>query len=232
MWTPRARGSILDAGRMERSSVTHSRDEAERLVNELFGVPEGTPFIQEGPNRVPENPNASPEWMSKPTLANLQAALKATSTITDLFKLANDDTFKASVATLPPDSVKALRAVYHDHRTFVDGKVKLESFDGQVVNIVGIDWWHSDQYDADGVSLHIRSEREPEKKVKALTSSAPVVTFANRLRDVPTEAKPLRVMLSLVPVRDPERAARGQKIWSVKQMPPAREMGSDGNVPF
>jgi hypothetical protein len=39
-------------------------------------------------------------------------------------------------------------------------------------------------------------------------------------------------MFSLIPVRDPERAAKGQKMWSVKQMPPAREHGADGNVPF
>lgn len=209
-------------------------DEAGAFVNRLYGMPEGASFTGRI-IRVSDTPDAgkqSAAWLTKPTLANLSGALRATSTITDLFKLANDDEFKASVARLPSEEVKQLRTVYNEHRTDVDGKVKLESFDGQVVNIVGIDWWHSDAYDNDGVSLHIRTEREPDKKVKALTSSAPVVTFANRLRDVPSEAKPLRVMLTLVPVRDPERAARGQKIWQVKQMPPAREHGADGNVPF
>lgn len=209
-------------------------DEAEAFVNRLYGASARMP-THGRIIRVSDTPEAGKKpaaWLTNPTLANLSVALRGTSTITDLFKLANDDEFKASVARLAPEDVKTLRATYNDHRTNVDGKVKLESFDGQVVNIVGIDWWHSDAYDNDGVSLHIRTEREPDKKVKALTSSAPVVTFANRLRDVPSEAKPLRVMLTLVPVRDAERAARGQKIWQIKQMPPAREHGTDGNVPF
>ena len=210
--------------------------ESAELINRLYGVPEGTPFDQGRVIRVTETPAgkpaSTPAWMSgKPTLVNLTDALRASTTVTDLYKLANDDTFKDAVASLKPEEVKTLRDAYKTFQTSLDGKVKLDTFDGQVINLVGIDWWHSDAYDADGVSLHIRTEREPEKLTKALTSSAPVVTFCNRLRELPSESKPLRVMLSLVPVRDPERAARGQKIWQVKQMPPARGQ-SDGSVPF
>lgn len=208
-------------------------DEDEAFVNRLYGVPHGAPIRpQEGRNRVTEQ-QPTPKWLTeKPSLANLSDALRACSNITDLFKLANDDTFKAAVATLKPDDVKTLRATYNDQRVTVDGKVKLEQFEGQVINVVGVSWWHSDAYDNDGVSLEIRTEREPDKKYKALTSSAPIVTFCNRLRDLPSAQKPLRIMLTKVPVRDPERAARGQQMWSVKQMPPAREHGADGNVPF
>jgi hypothetical protein len=184
---------------------------------------------------VPESKDklsdAFPEWVVTPNLDTLTRALTSQTTMTELFKLANDDDFKAAVATLSDANVKALRASYNDMRTRLDGKVKLETYDGQVVNLVGIDWWHSDSYDNDGVSLHLRSEREPDKKVKCMTSSAPVVTFCNRLRDLPSEQKPLRIVMSLVPVRDPERAAKGQKIWQVKQMPPARGQ-TDSNVPF
>jgi hypothetical protein len=212
----------------------------ETLVNRLYGVPDWFPFDTGRVIRVTDQPNdagAQPAtktdaWLLKPTLATLSAALRANKTITDLFKLANDDEFKLSVARIGSEDVKSLRLVYKEMQTSLDGKVRLETFDGQVVNIVGIDWWHSDAYDNDGVSLHIRSEREPDTKVKALTSSAPVVTFCNRLRELPTESKPIRVMLSLQPVRDAERAARGQKIWSVKLMPPARGQGVDGSVPF
>jgi hypothetical protein len=202
------------------------------FINNLYGVPESTPIPQGRVIRVTESKPSAPAWLTKPTIDNMSAALRATSTITDLFKLANDDEFKLSVARLTPDETKTLRTVYKEMQTSLDGKVKLESFDGQVVNIVGIDWWHSDTYDNDGVSLHIRSEREPDKKVKCLTSSAPVVTFANRLRDLPTEQKPLRVFLALAPVRDAERAAKGQKMWSIKAMPPARGHDGNGNVPF
>jgi hypothetical protein len=152
--------------------------------------------------------------------------------MTDLFKLANDDEFKTAVAGLSEPDKKALRATYQELRQQLEGKVKLEQFDGQVINVIGIGWWHSDAYDNDGVTLDIRTEREPEKPYRALTSSAAVVTFFNRLRELPTEKKPLRVVLALVPVRDPERAARGQKQWTVKQMPPARGQSADGNVPF
>jgi hypothetical protein len=162
----------------------------------------------------------------------MSAALTASTTMTDLFKLANDDEFKLAVASLNEPDKKSLRATYQGLREKLDGKAKLDQFDGQVVNLVGIDWWHSDAYDNDGVSLHIRTESEPDKLYKALTSSAAVVTFCNRLRELPTDAKPLRVILAKIPVRDAERAARGQMQWSVKQMPPARGQASDGGVPF
>jgi hypothetical protein len=184
---------------------------------------------------VPESkpkPDAFTDWSVTPTLATLTGALQTSSTMTDLFKLANDDVFKDAVATLPESDKKVLRATYHDMREKLDGKAKLDAFDGQVVNLVGIDWWHSDTYDNDGVSLHIRVERDPEKLYKSLTSSAAIVTFCNRLRELPTERKPLRVVINKIPVRDPERAARGQTQWQIKQMPPARGQSSDGNVPF
>lgn len=176
--------------------------------------------------------DAFPKWAVSPTFANMDAALRESSNMTDLFKLANDDEFKAAVATLSDSDKKSLRTTYGELRERLDGKVKLEQFDGQVVNLVGIDWWHSEAYDNDGVSLHIRTEREPEKLYKALTSSAAVVTFCNRLRDLPSDRKPLRIVLSKVPVRDPARAALGQMQWSIKQMPPARGQSADGGVPF
>lgn len=180
-----------------------------------------------------------PDWSVTPTLATLSDALRATTTITELFKLGSDDVFRDAVATLKAADQTSLRAVYNEMRTNLDGKVRLDQFDGQVVNIVGIDWWHSDRFTdesrgqtGDGVSLHLRTEREPDKTVKTMTSSAPIVNFCNRIRVPPTVDRPLRVFLQLVPVRDPERAAKGQKMWSIKQMPAVRVPGADGNVPF
>lgn len=176
-----------------------------------------------------------PAWVTEPSLANMNAALKASATVTDLFKLAASEDFKLSVSALKPDEQKVLRATYKEVQTALDGKVRLDTYDGQVVLIVGADWWHSDQYDADGVTLHIRAEREPDKLVKVLTSSAPVVRFAkrfaNQLREVPSEAHPVRAFVQLVPVRDPARAKLGHKIWSIKSLPPARQ-ASEGGVPF
>lgn len=183
-------------------------------------------------------PDAFPDWVLNPSLASLTAALRAAPNMGELFKLANDDEFKTAVATLTPDAVKTLRGTYKEMQGNLDGKVRLDQFDGQIVNVVGIDWWHSDRFTdesrgqtGDGVSLHIRTEREPDKLVKAMTSSAPIVNFCNRLRIPPTEASPLRVFLSLVPVRDPERAAKGQQMWSIKTMPKPHATGVD-NVPF
>jgi hypothetical protein len=190
---------------------------------------------------VPESkklPDAFPAWALETNLDTMSAALKASPSLTELFKLANDDEFKSAVYTLSAKDQTALRATYQEMRTRLDDKVKLESFDGQIVNIVGIDWWHSDRFTdeskgqtGDGVSLHLRTERDPETTVKAMTSSAPIVNFCNRLRLPPSVDRPLRVYLNLVPVRDPERAARGQKMWSIKQMPTPRSQSAD-NVPF
>lgn len=171
------------------------------------------------------------EWADKPTLANMTAALKAATTVTDLYKLAASEDFRLSVSALKADDQKALREVYKATQTDLDGKVRLDTFNGQVLLLVGVDWWHSDAFDNDGVTLHIRPERDPQRLAKALTSSAPVVRFCNGLREVPTEQKPVRILVQLVPVRDPERAKKGHTIWSVKPLPPAREL-SEGGAPF
>lgn len=176
-------------------------------------------------NRVPDAKNVDAAYL------RLSEQLNACGTVTDLFRLASSDQFKADAARLTPEDLKSLRGVYHAKQTDLDGKVKLETFDGQIVQIVGVDWWHSDQYDLDGVSLHIRPEREPTRKYKALTSSAPVVTFINRLREIPTDKAPVRVLLALAPVTDPERAAKGQKRWTVKRLPMPTDTASDGS-PF
>jgi hypothetical protein len=181
--------------------------------------------------------DAFPKWAVTPTLANMREALIEAPSLSELFKLANDPDFQSAVATLNDADKASLRGLYSERRDALDVKVKLETFDGQVINVVGIDWWHSDRFvdeskgqTGDGVTLHVRTA--PDKLVKVLTSSSPVVRFCNRLRDLPSEAKPVRVFVELVPVRDPARAARGQMMWSIKQMPPERKPTTDGNVPF
>lgn len=167
----------------------------------------------------------------------MSKALEASPTLAELFKLANDPAFKDAVAGLSESDVKTLRTVYQARRDVLDVKVPLETFDGQVIRIVAIDWWHSDRFvdetkgqTGDGVTLHVR--QTPDKLVKCLTSSAPVLRFCNRLQELPSESKPVRAFVELIPVRDPARAARGQKMWSIKQMPPERTVSRDGNVPF
>lgn len=169
-------------------------------------------------------------------LARLMSQLKAQTNTTDLFRLATSDEFKGEAAALPPADLKALRDAYNALRTDMDGKVRLDTFEGQIVYLVGIDWWHSDnsfgrdREGTDGVTLHIKPENS-DKVYRALTSSAPVVQFANGLREPPSEKEPLRVMLNLVPVADRKRAAEGQKKWQIKRLAMPRERNVDG-APF
>lgn len=161
----------------------------------------------------------------------LATQLREQNTVTDLFKLAASDEFKLAASGLEPADLKRLRDLYNETRADLDGKVKLDTFDGQVVNIVNVEWWHSDGFDADGVTLTIRPEREPDKKYRALTSSMAVVQFANSLKEVPTEKAPVRVMLQLVPVTDTKRAAQGHKKWSIKRLAHVQTRNEQG-TPF
>jgi hypothetical protein len=160
-----------------------------------------------------------PETQTKPALASLVEHLKACETVTDLFKLANSDAFKSQAHALAADDLKTLRDEYRTMQTTLDGKVKLAAFDGQTLRIVNVEWWHSETWDNEGVTLHFRPESDPTHKYKALTSSVVIVRFCGKLADVPTEDAPIRVQIRLVPVRDPARAAKGQTIFSIKRLP-------------
>ena len=167
------------------------------------------------------------------TLTALTKRLDGMETVTDLFKLANSDEFKTAAHSLTPAELKALRDSYRDRQTRLDGKVKLDVFDGQVLQIIDLEYWHSDQYDNDGVTLKFHPETDLSKTYKALTSSAPIVRFANQFDTPPTAANPARVLVALKPVSDPERAAKGQKVWTIKRLSSPQHVG-DGSegLPF
>src|SRR5215471_1557660 len=159
----------------------------------------------------------------------LAQALREQTNVSDLFKLAGSDDFKLDAQKLTPPEIKELRSLYHTLQTQLDGKVKLEMFDGQVLLITDIQWWHSDDWDNDGVTIRFHPERDAEKTYKSLTSSARIVGFCGKLRDVPSEQDPVRVVVNLQPVRDKERAAQGQKQWDIRQLPmPRKHTNTDG----
>ena len=170
----------------------------------------------------------------------LKGQLRACKTVTDLFKLANSDDFKASAAKLNPNELRELRAEYRSMQTSLDGKVKLDMFDGQIVHIADIDYWKTDRFvdeargqTGDGVTLTIYPENDPDKRYRALTSSAIIVRFAANVDVPPTRENPIRALLTLVPVKDPERAAKGQKMWKIKRLAPAHKPGDGSeNSPF
>jgi hypothetical protein len=155
---------------------------------------------------------------------DLADKLAACATVTELFKLASSDAWHEAVRRLDPDALDALRGVYKQRQTTLDGKVRLAEFDGQTLRLVGVDWWHSDQFDqgpteGEGVTLIFRPETDLNKRYKAVTSAVTIVRFCNRLPDVPTEDHPLRVQVKQVPVSDPDRAAKGQRMWTIKRLP-------------
>jgi len=193
-------------------------DELATFIDALYRPTD--PTRQKGFFPVAEKPS---------NLDTLAQQLDACTTVTDLFKLASSDAFRAGAATLNESEVKTLRGVYHARQQSLDGAIKMDQLDGQTVNVVSIDWWQSDY--GDGVTLTVHPEREPDKTYKTRTSSAPVVNFARRLRETPTEKAPVRALFQLVPVSDPERAKLGQKRWNVRRLPPAAQ-GLEGGVPF
>ena len=166
---------------------------------------------------------------SETNLNVLAAQLDGCATVTDLFKLASSDAFRAGALNLTESDHKSLRGVYQARYQALDGAIKMEQLNGQTVNVVGIDWWQSDY--GDGVTFHVHPEREPDKLYKARTSSAPCVNFAQRLRETPTEKEPVRALFQLVPVSDPQRAALGQMRWNIRRLPPLAAR-SEGGVPF
>lgn len=156
-------------------------------------------------------------------LSKLNAQLQECETVTELFKLANSEDFRKDAHTLEADELTSLRAAYRAAQQKLDGKIKLETFDGQVINVVDVDWWHSDQFNNDGVTIRFQPESDLGRTYKALTSSAPVVRFFDRLGFVPTKENPIRVLVKLEPVSDPKRAAQGQRIWTIKRLPSATD---------
>lgn len=168
--------------------------------------------------------------MSEKQKTMLQAlidALNACTTVTDLFKVASDDGFFTASHALPPEELAQLRDVYRARQTELDGKVKLETLAGQVLHLVNVDWWHSDAYDNDGVTLTVRPERNIEQKYKAMTSSAPIVRFCQRFaNEPPTEKNYVRIIATLSPHRDPDKARQGYRIWSIKQLPRVSDVPS------
>lgn len=170
------------------------------------------------------------------TYDTLVGQLRASENITDLFKLATSDDFKNAAAALSPDALKRLRDEYNTIRTQMDGKVRLDTFEGQIVYLVGLDWWHSDKSfgrdtdGTDGITFHIKPENS-DRVYRALTSAAALVSWANNLREPPTEKEPMRVQFSKVPVSDPKRRAEGQTKWQIKRLNMPHQRNIEG-APF
>lgn len=165
----------------------------------------------------------------KSNLDTLAEQLQACTTVTELFKLASSDPFRAGASTLNEGDTKTLRGVYHAQQQQLDGQIKMAEIDGQTVNIVSVEWWSSDL--GEGVTFKLHTDREPERTYKVRTSSAAVLRFAQRLRETPTEKEPVRALFQLVAVSDPKRAKEGQQRWDVRRLPPAAKPGT-GGVPF
>jgi hypothetical protein len=155
---------------------------------------------------------------SSDMLGGLIADLRATDNASDLFKLATSADFLAEVNVLNDADKASLRVFYTERQSILDNKVKLETFDGQTVLLVGVEAWVSDY--GDGVTLHIQPMNST-KVFKALSSSAAIVRFVRRLNPLPSEEEPYRIALAKVPVSNPEDAARGYKRWTIKMLPMA-----------
>lgn len=157
----------------------------------------------------------------------------------DLFKLASSDDFRAASTTLQPAELKQLRELYRSRKDDLDGKTRLNEFDGQIINITDVQFWHTDKFldknpSGNGVTLSYYPENEPERKCRSMTSSSIVYRFATSICSPmpPTRSEPARAHIELVPVKDAKRAAEGQKQWQFRLLPTlARDNGLEGS-PF
>lgn len=163
--------------------------------------------------------------------ATLAATLGSAQTITELFKTANGDDFKAATRELHPDDLASLRTIYRERQKELDGKVRLQDYVGENLNITDIEFWHSATWDNDGVTLRFHLDNSMQQ-YKALTSSSPIVRFATNLDTVPTPENPVRILLSARPVSDEKRAAAGQKIFTVKRLPDGKRTDGSEGAPF
>lgn len=158
----------------------------------------------------------------------LTAILRGCTSVSELYRVTQDPDFIDEVAQLPDATRERLRRVYVERQAILDNKVKLEEFDGKTAMLVGVEGWTSDY--GTGVTLHLIPENS-ERIYKALSSSAAIVRFAQRLNPLPTEQHPYRVSLALVPVSNPDNAAKGHKRWTIKMLPLSDTARSSG-APF
>lgn len=177
------------------------------------------------------------------TFESLSAALQACEDTAALFKLANTDAFGNAAHQLAPDQLKTLRELYRRRKVDLDGKLKLEAFNGQIIRIVGCNFWHSDRFTkinpnatGDGVTLTYHPESQLERTCRSLTTSPVIFRFMRQQTSdgakMPHEDRPIRALPELVPVRDAKRAAAGQRIWSIQRLPMPDEADGSENSPF
>lgn len=147
----------------------------------------------------------------------LVADLNACDNVSELFKLANSEEFRNDISLLGDSEQAKLREVYVARNALLDNRVKLEEFDGQTVMLVDVESLGNTDY-GETVKLHIKPENS-EVVYKAISSSAAIVRFTQRLKPLPTPQAPYRIHLAKVPVSNPVDAAKGFRRWTVKMLP-------------
>lgn len=159
----------------------------------------------------------------------LVADLNACATVTELFKLSQMPEFQNDISLLGDADKAKLREVYIARQTLLDNRVKLEEFDGQTVLLVDVESLGTTDY---GETVKLSIQREDSTVVyKAISSSAAIVRFAQRLKPLPTVSTPYLIHLEKVPVSNPVDAAKGFKRWTVKLLPRNPNTRS-GGAPF
>lgn len=170
----------------------------------------------------------------------LVTALSECADTTALFKLANHADFRAAAHTLSAAELKKLRELYVSRKNDLDGRTRLDEFDGQTIRITDIMFWRTDKtfgnpnFSGEGVTLTYSPETDLTRVCRSMTSSATVYRFATAACNPtpPTRTDPVRAHIELVPVKDLKRAAEGQKQWQFRLLPSAtRDNGEEGS-PF
>lgn len=198
------------------------------------------PSVQTEDQTVAELPSAQAETAPVKRYDALATLLSQCDDTSLLFKIAATPDFKAAASTLPPAELKKLRELYVSRKDDLDGKTKLENFDGQIINITDIRFWHTDKtfgnpnFDGNGVTLTYSPESDPRRVCRSMTSSSIVYRFATKActPTPPTLSNPVRAHIELVPVKDEKRAAEGQKQWQFRLMPTLTRDNGEAGSPF
>jgi hypothetical protein len=144
----------------------------------------------------------------------LVALLDKQKTNAEMRAVAIGPVFQKSVSTLTSVDVKQLQEIYAKRRDQLRGKLKMEQLDGVSVSVDDVDFWHSEQFGNDGVT--IKGKLPDGQRFQAMTGSAPVVRFYQK------HWKP-GVLLSVLHTKaehpNEEQRAKGFTLWKVKNLP-------------
>lgn len=137
-------------------------------------TPEATAQEAESAEETPKvSGKHSAEWRA------LEVQMKAITSGTDLFKLAQSDEFLSAVDGLSDDEQEDLRDLYEDLRKLNSDRIKLSELAGKDLHVTYVRVGYSEKYANDFVVIKGTTQKD-NKPFEAISSSKAVYGFFSR----------------------------------------------------